>query len=97
MFQRQSINANFALSPLFLKACELAKVEPTKRQASAFRNGKGAAYIYRIEAKKALGLWRITFYHCCLCGYNGSAKGQPCPKCRQLKQERVTMQNGRRV
>jgi len=28
----------------FRDACRAAKVIPTKRQASAYRNGKGAAY-----------------------------------------------------
>jgi len=28
----------------FKKCCELAKVKPTKRQASKFRRGKGLAY-----------------------------------------------------
>lgn len=38
-------NAQFAKNdPTFAKACELAEVEPTKRQASKFRNKRGAAY-----------------------------------------------------
>lgn len=50
----QSINRNFAQSPLFRKACELAKTEPTKRQASKFRNKKGLAYWFVKQARKLL-------------------------------------------
>lgn len=32
------------ITPFFKKCCELAKVEPTPRQASKFRNGYGAAF-----------------------------------------------------
>lgn len=28
----------------FIRACELAKIEPTRRQASKFLEGRGAAY-----------------------------------------------------
>jgi len=37
-------NAKFAQRDVvFQKACEIANVEPTQRQASKFRAGKGAA------------------------------------------------------
>lgn len=35
-------------NPRFHNACEKAGVEPTKRQASKWRNGKGLAFIYRL-------------------------------------------------
>jgi len=38
--------------PVFLKACKLAKVEPTKRQASKWNNGYGAAYACRFDARR---------------------------------------------
>lgn len=38
-------NREFALTDaVFRKACEMAGVEPTKRQAIKFRHGKGRAY-----------------------------------------------------
>lgn len=46
-----STNAEFALDRLFRKACELAKVEPTKRQASKWRNRRGRAYTQRHAAE----------------------------------------------
>ena len=52
--KRESINANFAKSPLFLKACELAGIEPTKRQASRFRNRTGQAFRFIRMAREAL-------------------------------------------
>lgn len=36
--------------PIFRKACELAGVQPTKRQASKWRNKRGRAYDFRIQA-----------------------------------------------
>ena len=35
---------------LFLKACELTKIKPTKRQVSKFDNGYGLAFAKRNEA-----------------------------------------------
>lgn len=41
-----------AESPIFRRACALANVEPTKRQASKWRNKRGRAYEMRNEALK---------------------------------------------
>jgi len=40
---------------LFLKCCEIAGCEPTRRQASRFRNGEGKAFSKKDEAIR-LGL-----------------------------------------
>ncbi len=46
-------NAHFAKNnALFRRACELAKVEPTARQASKWRNQRGRAYAMRNAAVK---------------------------------------------
>jgi hypothetical protein len=37
-------------SPVFIRACEIAGVEPTKRQASKWHNKKGRAFIFRNQA-----------------------------------------------
>ena len=56
---RESINSNFAQSPLFIKACELAKIIPSKRQASRFRAKKGLAYSFVKRARQELkSEWR---------------------------------------
>jgi hypothetical protein len=39
---------------LFRKACELAGVEPTRRQFSKWTNKRGRAYMKRFEARGAL-------------------------------------------
>ena len=45
MFVRTPINSVFAKTDKFFNdACKVAKVEPTTRQASKFRNKSGAAY-----------------------------------------------------
>ena len=36
-------NANFTKDQLFRTRCEIAGVQPTKRQASKYRSGKGRA------------------------------------------------------
>jgi len=36
-------NKEMAKDKVFVKACEITKVEPTKRQAAKFQNGKGTA------------------------------------------------------
>lgn len=41
---------------LFRKACELASVEPTKRQASKFCMGRGLAYSFRKQAAMDINL-----------------------------------------
>ena len=41
-------------SELFRKACELAGIEPTPRQASRFLNHNGKAYKFYNAAKKEL-------------------------------------------
>jgi hypothetical protein len=40
--------------PLFLKACELAQIQPTHRQASKWNNGYGKALRFRREARAAI-------------------------------------------
>lgn len=48
-------NREFAqTNPLFQKACELAKLSPSTRQASKFRLKKGRAYSIRVLAERAL-------------------------------------------
>ena len=37
-------NRDFAKTEDFIQRCKKAKVEPTKRQASKFRMGKGKAF-----------------------------------------------------
>ena len=39
----ETANKEFTLIPLFRDCCERAGVSPTARQASKWRNGKGAA------------------------------------------------------
>lgn len=52
---RDTTNVHFAAhSPLFRKACELAGVPPTKRQAGKFRRGEGKAYAHREAARQEL-------------------------------------------
>ena len=45
-------NKELASSKSFVALCEEAGVAPTKRQASKFRNGKGAAYNYKKNNKQ---------------------------------------------
>ncbi len=48
-------NASFAEhNPVFRKACELARVEATPRQASKWRNRRGQAYEHRHAAVRFL-------------------------------------------
>lgn len=94
-----SINANFAQNPLFLKACELAKVPPTKRQASAFRNHKGLAFRQASAARKLLGMHKETFIRCGVCGSNApvSRINQSCEHCHNHRWQKLTMLGGRVV
>lgn len=39
---------------VFIKACELAKVKPTMRQASKFRLKRGSAFQFKKQAVEAL-------------------------------------------
>ena len=51
----QEPHAKFAKgNALFMVSCELAGIEPTRRQASKFRNHKGRAWPMRIEAVKKI-------------------------------------------
>lgn len=51
----ETTNEDFAKQDrLFKKACELAEVEATPRQASRWRNGTGAARRFFRDAKKAI-------------------------------------------
>jgi hypothetical protein len=48
-------NREFSLTnAVFIKACELAEVEPTQRQASRWRNGKGTAIRFKQTAIREL-------------------------------------------
>lgn len=48
-------NVEFAKQNLlFQKACELAGIQPTTRQASKWRNEKGKAFTFRHDAKSKL-------------------------------------------
>lgn len=54
-------NARFAAhNPVFRKACELAKVEPTQRQASKWRNRRGRAYSFRGPALRAIAIEKAS-------------------------------------
>jgi hypothetical protein len=54
-------NANFArFDAHFRLCCELAKVKPTKRQASKFRRGEGRAYSMRLADPKQLNGKAVT-------------------------------------
>lgn len=53
-FKRASKNLQTQQAPIFRKACELAGVEPTRRQASKWNNGYGAAWNHRSEARRLL-------------------------------------------
>jgi hypothetical protein len=43
-----------ATDPLFKKCCELAKIEPTKRQASKFRSDRGKGIARRFVSEASL-------------------------------------------
>lgn len=43
-----------ALNPLFQFSCEAAKIKPSRRQASKWRNGKGKAFNHRFEGQKLM-------------------------------------------
>lgn len=48
-------NSQFAANDqVFKKACEIAHVNPTKRQASKFRRKRGLAFICKAEAVLAI-------------------------------------------
>ncbi len=46
-------NKEFLKDKAFLECCKKANIEPSKRQASKFRNKKGIAYKYHEEVKDA--------------------------------------------
>jgi hypothetical protein len=54
MADRIDNNTFAATDSLFQKCCELAGIKPCGRQASKFRNQKGAAYKHRAIAKTKL-------------------------------------------
>jgi hypothetical protein len=54
MTDRIDNNTFAATDSFFQKCCELAGIKPCGRQASKFRNQKGAAHQYRNKAKEAL-------------------------------------------
>ena len=43
-------NVEFSKRRIFAKACELAHVDPTTRQASKYRRGRGMAIKFRVKA-----------------------------------------------
>jgi hypothetical protein len=43
-------NKEFKKDNVFIKACELANVDTTTRQASKFRMGKGSAFKFKHQA-----------------------------------------------
>lgn len=49
---RMNANKGRLTDPVFIKACELAEIPVSKRQASKFNNGYGAAYNQRFNARK---------------------------------------------
>lgn len=46
-------NEAFTHARQFKLACQLAGVQPTRRQASKFRNKKGSAYAWFLKAHKS--------------------------------------------
>ena len=54
--KRMTANERTLRSPLFQKACELAGIPATKRQASKFNNSRGIAFRKIAAAKRELGL-----------------------------------------
>jgi hypothetical protein len=49
---RTLANKGRMADPVFLKACSLAHVEPSKRQASKWNNSMGKAWAERFNAKR---------------------------------------------
>jgi hypothetical protein len=47
-------NRKFTQNRIFIKACELAGVEPTTRQASKFRSGRGISFKFKHKAANIL-------------------------------------------
>jgi hypothetical protein len=47
-------NKKFTEDNVFIKSCELANTEPTSRQASKFRMGKGCAFKFKHQAANIL-------------------------------------------
>lgn len=47
-----SVNRERMVDPVFVKACELAEIDPTTRQASKYFRGFGKAYRHRAEAER---------------------------------------------
>ena len=43
-------NDEFSKRRIFARACELADVDPTTRQASKYRRGRGMAIKFRVKA-----------------------------------------------
>jgi hypothetical protein len=50
----QKQNQATLTSPVFLKACEIAGIQPTHRQASKWNNGYGRALRFKAQAMMAL-------------------------------------------
>jgi hypothetical protein len=51
---RAKNNSSVLSDPLFRKACEMARIEPTRRQASKWNAKRGAAWSRRNEARARL-------------------------------------------
>lgn len=47
-------NREFSGTTEFVKACELAKVKPTVRQASKYKSRRGSAYAFRKQVLEML-------------------------------------------
>lgn len=45
--EKVATNKEFTKNPLFISACERAKVKPTARQASKFRMKQGLAFAHK--------------------------------------------------
>ena len=51
---KQEPRKSTSTDQVFLKACELAEVQPTHRQESKYRNEHGAAFKKKLKAKHAI-------------------------------------------
>lgn len=49
--KRMDLNSGRQNDPVFVKACEMAGIPVTKRQASKWNNGRGLALTFKYKAK----------------------------------------------
>lgn len=52
----RAVHKEYIKERVFLKACKLANVEPTSRQASKFRRRKGVAFRYVKTAAREVSI-----------------------------------------